>query len=551
MDLGLDNRVERAGRLVEQQQRAAAGGVQAARQRQALALSARQVHAALGERGRQAGRQRGQHVGQAAHGDRPLQRRFVGDLAQGQVLGDRRLEDIGLLRNQGGDAAQVPHAGRHRTVDPVVAARGPVQAGEQAQQRALAGAARPDQRDALATTQGQHDVLERAGPARDDRHAQRRRHAVERSVEAERDALDRLPAGFDDRGLGPGLGRRPDGVAARKVDPRPRQGLHVQGDAAEDAAGLLAVLVDHEDAADEQRAATVAGRPGVGDDQTPGEAEPEQIDRAPLDLGDHDAAPQGDEHRLETAAEQLAGAGLQAQADHRAEVADEVEQAGGVAAVGAVLFVGQPHQRAVEADDDQGDRHEADEGDEPGRCRQQRQRDHRPDQADRALQVDELALRKTGQRHARLVDPALDLRRMLGFAPGQRRARQLGVQRVRQAPAHLHADIALEDAARPVQGPGHHVDQADRGDHPAGTRCRCRAVLLQGVDCLRGQPGHRQLDDLRRSEQRRSADQRDPLAAGVLPQTAVELRQRRDTDLRADVRRRQLRFLEIQAPAPS
>ena len=103
--------IERAGRLVEQQQRAALRGQHAARQAQPLPLAARQVEAALGQRRVQIAVRRRQHLVEGAGMQRGAERVVVERLAEAQVLAHAGLEHLGLLRDQRGDAAQ-PRPGR-------------------------------------------------------------------------------------------------------------------------------------------------------------------------------------------------------------------------------------------------------------------------------------------------------------------------------------------------------------------------------------------------------------------------------------------------------
>ncbi len=336
------------------------------------------------------------------------------------------------------------------------------------------------------------------------------------------DAVDPLPLRIDAGARRAHLRRAPDRVGARVVGPRAREALQVRGDRPEHAARLLRVLVDHEDAADEKRAVRAARAPRVADDEAPGEADAQQVDHAPLRFVQDDALLHRREHRVEPAPQQPPRALLQAQAQHRRRVADEVEQAGGVAARQVVLARLQPHHAAVDCDDERGDERVADQRERAERRRDQHEREQRADEGDDAVHVDELVLREVVQRMARLADPVVHLARVPALVPGERRARQPRVERVGDAAAHAHADVALEDATGPVQRPGCNRHQADRADPERGARRSAGAALLQRIDRLGGEPGNGEPQRLRRGQQRGGAEQSEASAFGEAPDAAVE-----------------------------
>ena len=155
-------RIQRAGRLVEQQQRTAVRREHAARQTQALALAlaARQVGAALRDRCVQPERQ---HVDHAVQRRDPRRCVHLGvGIAEVEcdVFAQCRLEDLRLLRDQRGAAAQRAQTRHGDTVDLDVTVRRFGQPGEQPQQRALTGAAGPHQRHPFAGVQSQRQLVQ-------------------------------------------------------------------------------------------------------------------------------------------------------------------------------------------------------------------------------------------------------------------------------------------------------------------------------------------------------------------------------------------------------
>src|SRR6185503_369297 len=133
-------------------------------------------------------------------------------------------------------------------IDLDVAALGFVEAGEDAQQRALARAARADERDTLAAAERQHRVADCRGTTLALAHRVRVTDVAD---------VDPLPAVVAvtatlERRMRR-TRRRPDRVAGGEVGAHAREALQVRGHSADDPARLLRVLVDHEDAAEEQR----------------------------------------------------------------------------------------------------------------------------------------------------------------------------------------------------------------------------------------------------------------------------------------------------------
>ena len=155
--------VERAGRFVEQQQRRVLQ--HRPRDRDALALAARQAHAALAEEGLVALGQGGDEV--VREGRAWPRRCTSSSLASGPAVADvlHRVgrEDHAVLRHDADARAQVVRATarRRRAVERTRARLDVVEAQDQLQHRALAGAARADQRDRLARRDAQAEVAQR------------------------------------------------------------------------------------------------------------------------------------------------------------------------------------------------------------------------------------------------------------------------------------------------------------------------------------------------------------------------------------------------------
>ena len=343
VDARLGQRVERAGRLVEQQHRAAARREQAARQAKPLALAARQVEAALGDR-----RLEPLQAATPARSSKPLVRIAASTSAASHAAPKARFSRT-LASNTsascGISVPTLPRWFRPRRATPSTSTWpccGSYSPASSAHQRALARAARADQCDALAAAQRQRNVAHAARPLGRGQPVRRRRRDSGRPVRGRRDGPGRLqrrsvvvaevddidapPVGVDRAGAAARFGRLPDRVGAGVVGARAREALEVRRHRRDHAAGLLCVLVDHEHAAHQQRLAAATRLPDVGDDQAPGQADAQQVDRAPLRLVQHDAALQRREHRIEAPAQQPARARRQAQAEHRRNVAEEVEQ---------------------------------------------------------------------------------------------------------------------------------------------------------------------------------------------------------------------------------
>jgi hypothetical protein len=302
--------------------------------------------------------------------------------------------------------------------------------------------------------------------------------------------LPPLRVGHDALALGHLLGRRrqhvargraPDRLGAAVVGVHAREEAEVGRHRGDHAGGLLRVLVDHEHGAQHHRLARRARLPHIDHHQPPGQRQPHQVDREPLALVEHHGALQRQRNGRHATAQQQARRALQAQADHGRRIAQEVEQRGHVAAVGVVLGARQLHERAVDAHDDQADQHIARQRRHAAGAAEQRQRHQRADEVDGVGEPDELVLRKVRQRAAGLVHAVLQLARVVAVVPGQRRGGDARVQLVGQPLAHLHAHVALQDAARPVQHPGAHVHAGQRGDPAAGA---AQVAALQRVDGL-------------------------------------------------------------------
>ena len=172
-----------------------------------------------------------------------------------------------------------------------------------------------------------------------------------------------------------------------------------------------------------------------------------EVDARPLGLVHHDGALQRREHRDQPLAEHGRRGLLQAQAQHRAHVAEEIHQRRRVAPLAAVLLVGEAHHRRVVAQDHQADERVAGRRREPGLPREQRERHDRPDEAHDVLQVDELVLRKAGQRLRGAVDAMQRLARVVALVPRERQRDEAAEQRVGQRLAHAHARSTARQSA--------------------------------------------------------------------------------------------------------
>ena len=461
----LGGRVQRRGRLVQQQQAAGFGRHQGACNGHPLALAARQVATTsrhlriqptrhLRHEGTGLGRLQGAGIVTVPD---PLSRFGIAPhgIGHGQVLAQRAAKQLGILRQQRGHRTQRRcHGGsRQRTlaIRLQLPCRRRIQAGQQPQQRGLARAAGAHQRIALAALQLQVDAGERTA----------HRLGVGRigrlALEHHGRQLQLLPVFRNRCGLrstdGNGLlGRqrqRTDLVAAGVVDLLPGERLEVRRHAGDHAASLQRIFVHHEQVADAHafgravcrrgRTARSAGghisrslhlRPGrhhalhrqpdVERQQNDPQHAIEQIDRGPLalvvDNGTTNRCKDGIQPRLH----QLQHTALQPQRQHRQHVHQTIGQAGPVFPVGSILFTRQTHHHLVECHDDGRQHQIAHHGHHAHPGRDQPQRHHRPHQPHHALQIDELALRKVVERARGLLHPVRRLHTMLGLMPGQR-----------------------------------------------------------------------------------------------------------------------------------
>ena len=155
-------------------------------------------------------------------------------------------------------------------VDLVVAMRGLVQAGEQAQQRALARAARRRPARCARRDAGSADASSTLPSSSWPRGGvgvgQRRGTSTSRAE----------LTGHVVRRRGRCASARPDRIGARVIGAHAGKPLEIGGHRADHAARLLRVLVDHEQAAEQHRhagrGALALREPGVGPDQRPCEA---------------------------------------------------------------------------------------------------------------------------------------------------------------------------------------------------------------------------------------------------------------------------------------
>ena len=285
--------VEGRRRLVEHEHRRVLE--QRTRDGDALALPAGELDAALADRRRVAVRQRRDEavrVGGAGGGLDLGVRRVQPAVAD--VVGQRGAEELHVLRDDGDGRAdtldrqrpQVVAVERDRARRAAGHGRiGVVEAGQEREQRRLAGPGRPDERDRLAGLDAERDVVQ----DRPARRAVERRRAV-----GERDVLE---------GDGPADGRRQRHGVRRVGDLG--DGVEQLEQALACAGGRVERRVQPRPAADRPRDVErvhderdeVAGRQALGEDLAP--AEPEDADEArqeqerddvPED-GRHDGAP--------------------------------------------------------------------------------------------------------------------------------------------------------------------------------------------------------------------------------------------------------------------
>lgn len=508
-DARLGDGVEAARRLVEKQQRAAARREYAARERHALLLSAGQVDAALGDHGVESLRQRGDDRLEARDADGFAQ--HLGRIVEPErdVVAHAALEDLGVLRYQRRELAEMPQLGVRPAIDGEDAAAGIVETGEHAHERAFSRPARAHERDPLPAPEGKRHVAQG-----------RRFAAVARITELERGHVYRAP-GLRDAAilLRAALVGVPDRIGARVVRLHAREMLVMRRERPHHAAGLLRVCVDHEDVP-EQQGAAVLGHPCVAADERPGEGYREQIHHAPLRLGDDDVALQRHEDLVEPLAQQPARGVLQPQAQHGGDVAEAVDEGCGIAALGVVLALDQAHQHAVEAHDDVTHEQVAGERQRAGERREQRESNHRPGHVDEVLEINELVLREVVERVRRLVDAMARFAGVVALVPCERQIRKALVQAVGDVAADFDADGALEDAAGAVQRPREHGSGQDEGHEPAGVLQIVEPRDLYRVDRLRCEPRYAQLHELRAHEQCARCDAAAAFAFRVAPEGA-------------------------------
>ena len=203
----------------------------------------------------------------------------------------------------------------------------------------------------------------------------------------------------------------------------PGEGLVKQGDGADHPAGLLGVLKDHKDAADEQGLARLTGplarQPGIQRHQTAPQSRIHEIHGAPLRLIHNDGPFQGHDNGGQPGSQQSLRGRLQAQGQDRDDVAQGIHQGRLIVALRLVLLVGQPHHAPVHPDDDQGDEpvpHQSGQAGEPGNHKQGHNGTH---QVHEILQINELGLGKVIEGLGAQLHPLDGLPGMLLFVPGQ------------------------------------------------------------------------------------------------------------------------------------
>ncbi len=144
------------------------------------------------------------------------------------------------------------------------------------------------------------------------------------------------------------------------------------------------------------------------------------VDRAPLRFIHDDHALERLEHGEQPGFEHRPHAALLSKREDGGGVAQRVDERGGVFAVGVVLGARQPDHRAIEADHGG---HDDGEGANAGRADHrldEPQRNHGPDEAHRAVQVDELTLREGGQRQRALLHAMGGLAGVMRLMPRKR-----------------------------------------------------------------------------------------------------------------------------------
>ena len=164
LDGGFGLRVECRGGFVEQQQRGVAQD--RAGDRDALALAAGQAHAAFAHFGLVAVVERADEVVRLGGAGRFAHFLVAGAFAaEADVVGGAAAEDHGFLRHQRDRAAQViqGHRAQVDAIDADGAALRIVEAQQQREHRALAGAGRADQGDGFAGAHVEGEVVQRGG----------------------------------------------------------------------------------------------------------------------------------------------------------------------------------------------------------------------------------------------------------------------------------------------------------------------------------------------------------------------------------------------------
>ena len=264
-------------------------------------------------------------------------------------------------------------------------------------------------------------------------------------------------------------------------------------------------------------------QPGVERHQHAPQQRGEQIDGAPLGLVDHHAAAKrrkGCAHALE---HHVRHAVAPAQGEHRGDVAQRVHQRRGQTALGLAFAQRVLHDAAIETADQEAQDDVTADRDDADHRRDQPQGDDRPEQPDRVLQVDVLALGKAVQRAGRLVDAAHRLGRVTRLVPGQRRIEHATRQRCEHHLAHPHGRVALEHPAGAVHRPARRRRREHAGQQQAGVRQAGQPAALDLVDRLAGQPGHGQLEQLRTDQQCKGAQQHAACPGCIAPELAVEV----------------------------
>ena len=316
-----------------------------------------------------------------------------------------------------------------------------------------------------------------------------------------------------------------DLVGAVQVRVGADDALPVVGQRADHVADLLGILVDHDGGADHDGGPLAPQQPDIERHQTDAEEVADKVERAPLGLVDQDAAPDRGEHLVQPAGQRHPHGVLKAERHDGGDVAQAVHQFGGIAALRPVLGVGQPRHGAVEMVQDEAQDGVADHGDGAGDAGDGAQGHDRPDQADDALEIEELVLREVEQRRVGLADPLDRLARVVGFMPPHGERHQLAVQHIHEALADAERREPLDDAAGTVQRPAEDAEAQHPQHVDAGLGHAVVAALLEVVDGVAEEIRNRQPRRLRRDEQEDEGDDKVPAALGVAPESAIKLAQ--------------------------